>query len=601
MSWHQWRTTRFAVLACGLLAAACDDNLGFGDDGDDDSDETAEENRHTSGSTSSGGGAWGGTSTATGWVVDEHGQDGTDDDHDGRFDEADDDGDDYNVDHGDNPLVTVEQGTLEGRWADGNVRRFLGVPYAAAPTGDLRWAAPEPAKDWSKTRQADVFGPACPQTSSKIFPNDASYDEDCLYLNVWTPGSAPKHSLPVLVFIHGGDHAHGSAAQPVPGDENYAYYDGTGFARRNVVVVTVNYRLGVFGFLSHPSLDDDDLPPGNAGLLDQQFALKWIQDNIAKFGGDPGQVTLIGQGSGASDVCMHVVAPSSQGLFQQAISESGGCALYQPTAKDVSKETDIWLGKVGCGDASDALGCLRKKSTKDLINASVPSPTPFTAIVDGSFLKKQPRVLFKARDYDNVPYVIGSNSDEGVWWNPDFAYVKSEADYHAYLQKTFPGASLQELCEIYPHDQYGATPEAYRRQLAYLLGDAYVTCAVSYTALLADDGDQPVYLYNFDVRTDSEDPGPSYGGELGYVFGTGKSLSASQRKVSDLVQTYWTNVARYGDPNADDVLEWPAFTSKNDLRMNFNLESEAVKNYHDKECVFWHKYFDGEFGDYDLK
>jgi para-nitrobenzyl esterase len=593
MSWHLRRTTLFAMLACGVLSAACDDDLGFGDHGDEHDDSDA--HSHTT-TTIGGGGTAPGRGGGTVVVIDDH-------DHDVDHDSTDNTDDGIVVavpDDTDRPRVTIDQGTLEGRWADTKVRRFLGVPYAAPPTGDRRWAAPQDPGGWSKVRDAGSYSKRCAQLSSSAYDSDASDDEDCLYLNVWAPSNAPKRGLPVVFWIHGGDHTYGSASELVPSSKTDAYYDGTALANRGVVVVTINYRVGALGFFAHPVLDTDGSPYGNQGLWDQQYALQWVKYNIADFGGDPSNVTIFGQGSGASDVCMHVVAPTSQNLFSQAISESGSCTLYQPTANDVASASDQFVSKLGCssGTASSKLKCLRSKSAKDVLAAAPASGSPFTAIVDGYFLADQPRYLYADANFAPVPYIIGSNSYEGLWYSPDYASVKTEADYHAFLQKRFPGVSLEELCEVYPHDEFGDSASGYQRSLARVFGDAYVTCAVTDTAVRAQAGGSPVYLYNFDATPDAEGLGPSYGGELGYVFGTSK-LNSDQRNVSNLVQTYWTNLAGYGDPtdNNSDVLAWPKFTAKNNQRMDFAVDTAVVNNLYSNECALWNKVYDQDFAD----
>ncbi|MET0391164.1 MAG: carboxylesterase/lipase family protein [Polyangiales bacterium] len=598
MSWHQRRTTLYVVLAYGVLAlstSACDDDLGFGDDDDADYDERNDENATHGGGSSPGGGGtvppWPGGD----WDPD----DPNNPDPDYPDPDYPDDGVDENIDDSRRPTVTVETGDLEGRWVDGRIRRFAGIPYAQPPVGDLRFAAPQDADEWDGVRDASNFGPRCAQPGSSTFDNAASDDEDCLYLNVWSPNVRSGQRLPVVFFIHGGEHAYGSASEPLPDGARGTYYDGTQIAERGAVVVTVNYRLGPLGFLSHPALEDQDVKSGDQGLLDQQLALLWVKHNIAAFGGDPKNVTLVGQGSGANDVCLHVVSPTSQLLFHQVVGQSGGCTIYQPEARDVERATAEWVADVGCDypDADEVVECLREQPVEDLL-AKAPAGHPFVPTVDGDFLPDQPRLLFAEGGY-RFPYVLGSNTYEGLWYHWDYEKVSSEGAYHAYLQKRFPGVSLEKLCELYPHNEFGETPEAYQRSLARLLSDAYYTCPVTDTALHASEAGADVYLYNFDVVDDSESAGPNHGAELGYVFGTAEGLSNDQRKVSETLQTYWTNLGRYGEPNDfdnDDLVVWPTVYEDGEARLNVTApDIKVVRDFHAKECAFWRDIYDDQF------
>jgi para-nitrobenzyl esterase len=487
------------------------------------------------------------------------------------------------------PLATLLDGKIEGRWSDdGKVRSFVGIPYAEPPVDDLRWAPPQAPARWSRVFSADTFGADCVQPQLGR-PTAVRGDEDCLYLNVWAPASN-KRGLPVVFFIHGGDHIYGSASEPGP-FKGELHFDGTALAARGVVVVTANYRLGALGFLAHGDLDAENSQSGNQGLLDQQFALQWVQDNAKAFGGDPDNVTIVGQGSGASDVCMHVAAPSSKTLFAQAISQSGGCTTYQPTVADVSRATDDWIDAVGCGSDRDVLGCLRDLPVKTLL-AEVPvNASPFTAIVDGTFLTDQPRTLFENTKFKAAPYIIGSNTYEDASWQVDFETVTTEADYHAFLQATFPDASVEELCELYPHDEFGNTPEGYRLSLARVFRDAYHTCASADTAIRASAAGATVYAYDFDVSSDTQ--------ETDYVFGAAQVLGTSDRKLTELVQSYWTNFAYTGDPNDTRLVEWPQYapygTPVSDARLAFAIGQPAPQSAHGTECAYWSKFYGSQF------
>ncbi len=316
------------------------------------------------------------------------------------------------------PTNTIQQGTLislgdgmvQGE-IDGGSRRFLGIPFAKPPVGNLRWRPPQPPDPWEGVLQANQMSPPCAQLAALTTP--ASDNEDCLYLNVWAP-PAPSGPLPVMLWIHGGGNTSGSTADQIPLGVGGLFYNGRNLAEtRDVVIVTTNYRLNIFGFLSHPALnaEDPEYPySGNQALLDQVAALEWVRDNIAAFGGDPGNVTIFGESAGSFDVCYHVASPLSRGLFHRAISESGGCTTRSTTSAEAVQRTETLIDSIGCGAAEDALACLRALPVATLLaNAG-----GFDPIVDGGFLPDQPRTLYDNGDYAKVPYILGSNSDEGT-------------------------------------------------------------------------------------------------------------------------------------------------------------------------------------------
>jgi para-nitrobenzyl esterase len=402
-------------------------------------------------------------------------------------------------------------------------------------------------------------------------------------------------SLPVVVWIHGGGHQSGSASDQGPSGDG-KYYDGSTLAARGVVVVSFNYRLGALGFLAHPDLDHERSPFDNQGMWDQVAALTWVHDNIDQFGGDESNVTIIGQGSGAADVCMHVVSPLSQGLFHQAIGQSGGCTVYQPEPADLARTTQTWVSDLSCADAQDQLECLRKAPLDKLLQAATKQHAAFVPVVDGEFLPEQPRQLYRLGRFEPVPFVLGSNSDEGTQFSGDFESVDNTDDYHAVLKKDFPDLSLETLCEIYPHDEFGDTPAGYRKALAHLYGDAFVRCSVEDTAERASDAAADVYLYEFGVPADGNKLAPSHAVEIGYVFGTEPKLSTKQSAVSDLMQSYWVDFARDGYPDRDDDLPaWPPLSSKDASRMQFAFESKLVGDTNKRACDFWRSVYSARF------
>ena len=273
-------------------------------------------------------------------------------------------------------LVTLDDGQVQGDMS-GEARRFLKIPFAKPPLGELRWKAPVRNDPWTGVLYETEFVQGCPQLADQGSP--ASNNEDCLYLNVWSPEPAPERA-PVLVWIHGGGNFSGSAGIPIPATTGTLWYDGQFFASRHrVLLVTINYRLGPLGFFAHPALADEGEPVGNQGLHDQRLALEWVRDNIAKFGGDPNNVTIFGESAGAADVCYHVASPGSRGLFHRAVSQSGGCTMRsmgpEQTLEGAGAQMVAYAEAVGCAAGTDQLACLRDAAVETVLaNANQPMP-----------------------------------------------------------------------------------------------------------------------------------------------------------------------------------------------------------------------------------
>ena len=491
------------------------------------------------------------------------------------------------------PIVNVEQGDVEGVFDGEHIYSFRGIPYAAPPVDELRFAAPQAAKSWSGIRPAKNNPRRCAQRESALYQSARSEDEDCLYVNVWTPSLKPRRLLPVMVWLHGGGHSNGSISEPVPYGKDGSFYDGAALAAKGVVVVSVNYRLGAFGFFGLPG---EDGTIRNQGLWDQQFALQWVKQNIVGFGGDHRNVTLFGQASGAVDVCLHMVSRRSRGAFHQAIGQSGGCTTRTPEPADVEGETREWIERVGCANKADTLKCLRQKSARDLIDAVPISGGPFTPVVDGDFLVSQPRSMFNDADVARVPYMLGSNSDEGTIYTSNYGNVDNEDKFHDVLRDHFPDSSLERLCELYPHKNNTSNP--FLTSLGRAFGDAYWICSTLDTAVYAEAASLEVYLYNFDLRGPVASLGAAQGTEVGYVFGSARSLSSDERRVADHVQRYWTNFAKSGDPNEDKLVNWPRYTTKTDFRLNISLDIKTVQWFHKEECAFWRDEYARACGDF---
>ena len=493
--------------------------------------------------------------------------------------------------------IHLADGVVRGEF-DGDTRRFLGIPYAAPPVGALRWRPPTPPTPWQGVLEANAWASSCPQEENFLGP--ASENEDCLYLNVWTPDPAPAEPLPVMVWIHGGGNQTGSAGDLVPLGVGGRFYDGRALAEeRNVVVVSLNYRVGVFGFFAHAALAGEDAAypfAGNQGLLDQRAALEWVRDNIIAFGGDAANVTLFGESAGSQDTCLQVASPGSRGLFHRAISESGGCTTRHPTAAEAAARAEALAAAVGCSGAG-SLGCLRQVPAAALLAqvASSGEDLNIDPVVDGGFLPDQPRALFDAGDYAKVPYILGSNADEGTLFLLGTPPVTTEAEYLAALQSRF-GDLAEEIAAVYPAADF-SSPQA---ALARVVGDSGLVCGTYDSARRAAAGGAPVYLYNFarPIPLDILAPlmlGATHGAEIAYVFGSVVPTEEVDRMLGLAMQGYWTRFARTGDPNGDAALAWPNYDDANDQRINFDSEISVVSDFRRAQCEFWWGVYDAQF------
>jgi para-nitrobenzyl esterase len=478
-------------------------------------------------------------------------------------------------DAGGTPAPTTS-GIVLGR-SDGNVASFLGIPYAAPPIGKLRWRPPVPHAPWLQPRDASAFGSPCPQTGTLTSTN-----EDCLTLNVWAP--AKRQGLtPVMVFLPGGGFIGGTGSDPVT--------DGTALARQGVVVVTINYRLGQLGFLAHPALiaeDEDSHSAGNYGFQDQQLALRWVQANIAGFGGDPADVTLFGVSAGAISACAHLVAPSSAGLFRRVIQESNTCTIATPLrdTPGVPFESAVSLGKtfaaaVGCDTSQDVAACMRSKSVSDILAAAPRTEADLSAVtahyapnIDGAIFPTVPAQLLQKGKLNAKTWIGGTNHDEGIL----FAFerntllpINTQADYVSALDSGYPGFG-SELASIYD-------PSLFQNNLlfayAFFLNDS-ITCLQRGTAgvLSTRDGVTP-YLYQFSrvsALGAADQIGAFHGAEAPYVFGNfvppfftaDFPPNETDLAISQFMMGAWTQFAQNGNPNRPSQPVWSPYTISQD-------------------------------------
>ncbi len=448
-------------------------------------------------------------------------------------------------------VVQTSAGAVGG--TNGDIRSFKNIPFAAPPVGPLRWKAPQPAPAWNGVRDATAFGPECPQPA----PPGTPASEDCLTLNVWTPAAAAH--LPVMVWIYGGGYAVGAT--------NYPVYDGTALARHGVVIVTVNYRLNVFGFLAHPALtaESPEHTSGNYGLLDQVAALKWVQANIAAFGGDPRNVTIFGESAGAGSVSALLTMPRAKGLYVRAIMESAPVFRPELTLAEAEK-----AGTALGGGAS--LAALRAMSPADLIGRIPPLdpdtrtdlPITLGPIADGAVLPDE-RATYAAGAENIVPIIVGNNVNEGSFFARGVP-VKTLAAYAAALQKRFGVAAMQARL-LYPaSDDAGALAAE-----STIVGDIDINTGVRKIAISMAQHEPGVYRYLFARARAGKLPGHT--AELPYVFGTptvdglglpGPAFDATDLQLSQAMETMWTQFAKTGNPNPPGSNAWPAYTVSGD-------------------------------------
>jgi para-nitrobenzyl esterase len=478
--------------------------------------------------------------------------------------------------------VRLDSGPVSGV-QDGAVRSYLGIPYAAPPVGELRFKEPQPVKGWKDVRACTEYGPACPQKDSgEISGGDVGQtSEDCLYLNVWTPAKEPTDTLPVMVWIHGGGFTTGAGSLPI--------YNGKNLAASGVVVVTVNYRLGPLGFLAHPALSGENAEgsSGNYGLLDQIEALKWVQRNIAGFGGDAGRVTVFGESAGGISVCDLMVSSLTAGLFQRAISQSGPyTALSFPSGSIRDLATAEATGErfataLGCEDAADVAAAMRGKSVDELLQASEEMKSPLTGtlkfgpVIDGWVLEEDPAVLFAAGRQHNVPLLVGTNADEGTIFAPKVTL----GEYRALVAFVY-GDSATEVLAMYPA---GSDQEA-QASLQRLITEMGFAAQARFAAACVADSGSSSYLYQFTQVIDNplaKGLGSFHGLEIPYVFGNldafgsyGVSPRESDLALSRAIMGYWASFAANGIPAGE--VAWPAYQPSTD--QNLELGKTIVVN-----------------------
>ena len=471
--------------------------------------------------------------------------------------------------------VRIRAGLITGAVEDG-VRAFRGLPYAAPPVGPLRWKPPQPAEPWDGVRACTAFGPACPQPAQKIVGRVGAQSEDCLTLNVWTAAKPAAAKRPVMVWIHGGGFTIGASSMK--------FYRGARLARQGVVLVSINYRLGPFGFLAHPLLskESEQGVSGNYGFLDQVFALAWVRDNVAAFGGDPGCVTIFGESAGSAAVCRHMVSPLSKGLFHRAIAQSGGAHgrnrhlrerwYGQPSAEEVGERL---AGKLGCAEAADPLAALRAKGPEEILGA---------VGIDGWALPDDPAALFAAGKQHDVPFLVGSNADEATLFMSRVA-IRRPIGYRLLVRGLFR-EHADEVLRQFP----ARRPEDIREAVNRLTSvSAFIAPARTLARDMARVRSQ-AYLYHFTrvpPLARARGLGATHGLEIPYVFGNlapGAGWQERDRALSRTMSACWVRFAATGDPNGEGLPKWPPYDQASDRHLEFGDTVEAKAGLHREAC-----------------
>lgn len=493
----------------------------------------------------------------------------------------------------DDRTVRTTAGVFRGT-VEGGSLKFLGIPYAAPPVGDQRFRPPTPAPCVEEVRDANAHPPLCPQLDAD---GVLVGNEDCLQLDLYLPSGTvePKAGRPVLFFVHGGGNTQGGATVVLNNGD--LLYDGASLAERfGSIVVVAQYRLGALGFLTHPDLDaerqDQGLRSGNDGLRDQQLALRWVQEEISAFGGDPTSVLLFGESAGALDTCAHLVAPTSHGLFSAALMQSGGC----PEARLAEVQIDHWdrVTQAGCTD-DDVLSCLRGLDLSALVAMAGPvfdgpvvGQDGFGPVVDGELLPDGFREAASAAALAPVPLILGANEDEMAQRVP---VGVTEEDYVAFVTAHY-GLLADELLSIYAVDQW-PTP---RLALIALTTDLQFVCPARRIArAVADAGLEPVRRYHFALGIDPPGPQPAaafHGLELAYVFQRLDGLSAggawspgdADIAVEAALGQWWTSFAADGAPSGDGLPDWTTYDPPVDNTMRLGAEISMVSGIHTERC-----------------
>lgn len=472
--------------------------------------------------------------------------------------------------------IDIEGGKISGTVTDdGAVHIFKGIPFAAPPLGDLRWKAPQPVIPWQGVKACDAFGaspmqgnpvPFGPWSEEYLIPKE-SISEDCLTLNVWTGARSPKDKLPVIVWIYGGGF--------VSGGTGCAVYDGTAMARKGVVFVSVNYRVGIFGFFAHPALTEEspNNASGNYGLMDQIAGLAWVKKNITAFGGDPDNVTIAGQSAGSMSVNALVASPLCKDLFHRAIAESGGGLLSPPGGPIRLQQAEEAGARIAQSIGKSTLAELRAVPADELFRTAKGS---FRPVVDGHVLPESVGEIFAANKQNHVPLLTGWNEDEGG----SSSKPKTAAEFTAQIKERY-GNDADAVLRFYPS---ATDEEAASSQWRLSRDQTFGSQNYAWALRQSDAAKARVYVYRFTRKLPATGDYVKFGafhtGEVAYAYDNLEFVKRCpweqvDHKIASTMSSFWVNFARSGDPNGKGLPHWPAFNSKDTMVMFFSEKAEA--------------------------
>ena len=480
-------------------------------------------------------------------------------------------------------MVKTKHGMLRG-YEDEQIAVFKGIPYAKPPVGDLRWKAPQPAEDWVGVKPATEFGPASAQPTfsqnyaGQILTNDGPKGEDCLYLNIWTPKKAvkPGHSLPVLFIIHGGGFKFFSGATSA--------FDGLELAKKDIVVVTINYRLGVMGFFAHPELSSENPNhvSGNYGILDQIAALQWVHDNIASFGGDPDQITICGESAGAFSISVLYSSPLAKGLFCRATAQSGGfmdreTVMYKQMM--LHEAEDFFSGICNGKNLAE----LRRMSADELIEMT--ASVSFTPVRDNYVFQYDNKQAIKEKCLSDIPLLIGSNCDEGTL----FADQSGNSDTFAALAMQLVGADkMPDFLKLYPN---GNKEETVRSQIQLNSDNAWGHNMYTWAKLHSNYSNNDAYLYYYCHVPPGSDFGAHHSSEIVYFHHnlrhTEKAWTKADFSLEEALSSYLVNFIKTGNPNGEGLTNWIPFGEDEDKIMVIEDEPCMAPNPTLQAMRFW--------------
>ena len=445
-------------------------------------------------------------------------------------------------------LIQLDSGLIQGDTSSHEtINIYRGIPFASAPTGENRWRAPQAVASWSGTRDATEFGPRCVQGGFQPGSNQALTSEDCLYLNVYTPANSSSDLLPVMIWIHGGGFFTGSASNDI--------YDGTNLASKDVIVVTINYRLGSFGFLAHPELsaESSNNSSGHYAMMDMVAAIKWVNRNIQAFGGNSENITIFGESAGSASVASLIASPLTENLFQRAILQSGawmGLSIDSlPTLNELEQQGATLVEAFGASSIEE----LRHASTLEIFENF---PNGGAIGVDGYFLPEDPSLIYSQNQQHKVDVLVGSNENESAFFGPGIGKLN---EFVESAQNTY-GELANDFLDIYPADSdqqaNAAYHKSYNNSLAWQMRQQ---------ARYQESQGKNAYVYFFThIPPGQEATGATHVSELAYVFNQhqqNENWNETDKALGDMMATYWANFAKRGNPNGVGLPTWPVYTS----------------------------------------